>query len=562
MEIAPLEVLIVDEAAQVRECELVIPLRLHWLKHVVLVGDDCQLSAMVKSKVCKEAGFVTSLFERLVMLKFDKHLLNIQYRMNPCISLFPDAQFYERKILDGPNVMSPSYNKDYTCLPFGSYTFINLTDGREDTEGMGNSRRNMVEVAVVLHLINTIFKSWKRTDQGLNIGVVSPYNAQVDAIKNRLGQKYNTCDGFHVRVKSIDGFQGEEDDIIILSTVSSNGRGVVGFLADNRRTNVALSRARHCLWIVGNAHTLHKSGTEWTDLVADAERRKCIFSATNDATICRLVLLVKQDLDELEDLLSAESAVFSNTRWKVILSDEFRKSFTKLKSPQLRKEVLQNLIKLGDGWRTTVKNLDMPGVSHLVKVYKAWDLYLVWSTDIEKTERTKLEVPMVWDIVHDIIRYNKDCKADAHEEHDPMDTSYGMENSKVSESFLLMKFYSLSSGMAKHLLTATDGSEINIPFELTDEEKVIIQFPLTSFIVGRSRTGKTTVLTMKLIQNEQQSLIASQGLNLDGADLSGVDDNNIMSTKNGGESSMKQVFITVSPKLCSAIKDHICKLKR
>ncbi|KAF7073491.1 hypothetical protein CFC21_078464 [Triticum aestivum] len=292
---------------------------------------------------------------------------------------------------------------------------------------------------------------------------------------------------------------------------------------------------------------------------------------------------------------------------QVILSDEFRKSFTKLKSPQLRKEVLQKLIKLGDGWRTTVKNLDMPGVSHLVKVYKVWDLYLVWSTDIEKTERTysqiiriwdllsqqnvartvqrlenlfsmytddyldhcrrvqaqgKLEVPMVWDIVHDIIRYNKDCKADAHEEHDPVDTSYGMENSKVSESFLLMKFYSLSSGMAKHLLTATDGSEIDVPFELTDEEKVIIQFPLTSFILGRSGTGKTTVLTMKLIQNEQQSLIASQGLNLDGADLSGVDDNNIMSTKNGGESSVKQVFITVSPKLCSAIKDHICRLKR
>ncbi|KAE8792315.1 Lupus brain antigen 1-like protein [Hordeum vulgare] len=607
MEIAPLDVLIVDEAAQVRECELVIPLRLHWLKHVVLVGDDCQLSAMVKSKVCKEAGFATSLFERLVMLKFDKHLLNIQYRMNPCISLFPNAQFYERKILDGFNVLSPSYNKDYTCLPFGSYTFINLTDGREDKEGVGNSCRNMVEVAVVLHLIHTIFKSWKRTDQGLSIGVVSPYNAQVDAIKSQLGKKYDTCDGFHVQVMSIDGFQGEEDDIVILSTVRSNGRGIVGFLADNRRTNVALTRARHCLWIVGNAHTLYKSGTEWTDLIADAERRKCIFSATNDATICKLVLQVKQELDELEDLLNADSAVFSNTRWKVILSDEFRKSFTKLKSPQLRKEVLQKLIKLGDGWRTTVKNLDMPGVSHLVKVYNVWDLYLVWSTDVEKTERTysqiiriwdllsqqnvartvqrlenlfsmytddyldhcrrvqtqgKLEVPIVWDIVHDIIRYSKDCKVDSHEERDLVDTSYAMENSKVSESFLLMKFYSLSSGMAKHLLTATDGSEINVPFELTDEEQVIIQFPLTSFVLGRSGTGKTTVLTMKLIQKEQQSLIASQGLNLDGADLSGVDDNNIMPPKNGGESSVKQVFITVSPKLCSAIKDHICRLKR
>uniref|UniRef100_A0ACD5V492 Uncharacterized protein n=1 Tax=Avena sativa TaxID=4498 RepID=A0ACD5V492_AVESA len=321
MEIEPLDVLIVDEAAQVRECELVIPLRLHWLKHVILVGDDCQLSAMVKSKVCKEAGFGTSLYGRLVMLKFEKHLLNIQYRMNPCISLFPNAQFYERMILDGPNVLSPSYNKDYTCLPFGSYTFINVTDGREDKEGTGNSRRNMVEVAVVLHLIHSIFKSWKRTGQGLSIGVVSPYNAQVDAIKSRIGKKYDTCDGFHVRVKSVDGFQGEEDDIIILSTVRSNVRGVVGFLADNQRTNVALTRARHCLWIVGNAHTLYKSGTEWTDLVADAERCKCVFSGTNDATICKLVLQVKQELDELDDLLNADSAVFSNTRWKVTTID-------------------------------------------------------------------------------------------------------------------------------------------------------------------------------------------------------------------------------------------------
>ena len=61
----------------------------------------------------------------------------------------------------------------------------------------------------------------------------------------------------------------------------------------------------------------YKSGTEWTDLVADAEKRKCIFSATNDATICKLVLQVKQELDELDDLLNADSAVFSNTRWKV-----------------------------------------------------------------------------------------------------------------------------------------------------------------------------------------------------------------------------------------------------
>ncbi|XP_062226608.1 uncharacterized protein LOC133924891 [Phragmites australis] len=608
VEIAPLDVLIVDEAAQAKECELLIPLRLRWLKHVVLVGDDCQLRPMVKSQVCKEAGFGISLFERLVILDFEKHLLNIQYRMAPCISLYPNAHFYERKILDGPNVLSSCYNKDYTNLPFGSYTFINITDGREEKEGAGNSWRNLVEVAVVVHLIKIIYKSWKRTGQGLSIGVVSPYSSQVEAIKGRLGKKYDTCDGFQIRVKSVDGFQGEEDDIIILSTVRSNGRGDVGFLADNQRTNVALTRARHCLWILGNANTLNKSGTVWTDLVADAQRRKCVFNATNDTAMCKLILHVKHELDELDDLLYADSAVFSNTRWKVILSDNFRKSFTKLKSPQLRREVLQKLVNLGGGWRTTIKNSDATDAFQLAKVYRIRGLYLIWSTDLEKNKsyfqiiriwdllshqhvaRTvqrlenlfsmytddyldhcrrvqtegKLEVPVVWDDEQNIIRYKKDTRVDDQGDHDHVDTSCALENTKVNDSFLLMKFYSLSSGVAKHLLTATDGTEIDIPFELTDEEEAIIRFPLTSFILGRSGTGKTTVLTMKLIQIEQLSLIASQGIDLGEVNLSGADNKNVMPMEDTSkpESFVKQVFITVSPKLCSAIKNQIRRLKR
>ncbi|KAM3369762.1 hypothetical protein ACQJBY_017559 [Aegilops geniculata] len=609
MEITPLDVLIVDEAAQVWECELVIPLRLHGLKHVVLAGDDCQLNAMVKSQVCKEAGFGTSLFQRLVKMNFEKHLLNIQYRMDPCIGLFPIAQFYGRKILDGPNVLSSLYNKEYTSLPFGSYTFINVVDGREDREGTRKSWRNMVEVAVVLHLIQTIFNSWERSGQGLSIGVVSPYSSQVDEIKRRLGNKYDTCDGFHVRIKSIDAFQGEEDDVIILSTVRSNGRGAVGFLADSQRTNVALTRARHCLWIVGNANTLSKGGTVWTDIVVDARRRNCIFNATNDATMCKLILQVKQDLDELDDLLNADSVVFSNTRWKVILSDMFRKSYIKIKSRQLRREVLQKLVKLGAGWRTSFKNVGICDTFQLARVWKIRDLYLVWSTDIEKSERGyfqiiriwdllshqhvartvqrlenlfsiytddyldhcrrvqtdgKLEVPLIWDVEHHLVRYKKDCTVGAQKDHDFVDRAYAMENSKVTESFLLMKFYSLSSGVAKQLLSTTDGSQIDIPFELTDEEEAVIRFPHTSFILGRSGTGKTTVLTMKLIQIEQRSLIASQGLNVDNIDLPGVDDKNIMPLKETckRERFVKQVFITVSPKLCSAIKNQICRLKR
>jgi hypothetical protein len=176
----------------------------------------------------------------------------------------------------------------------------------------------------------------------------------------------------------------------------------------------------------------------------------------------------------------------------------------------------------------------------------------------------KLEVPVIWDAGHNITRYKKDCRVDNQEHQDHVDTSCALENTKVSESFLLMKFYSLSSGVAEHLLTATDGNEIEVPFELTDEEEAIIRFPLTSFILGRSGTGKTTVLTMKLYQIEQQSLIASQGLALNEVDTSLAEQEDTLPVNDTSKSGniVKQVLITVSPKLCSAIKNHICRLKR
>jgi len=86
--------------------------------------------------------------------------------------------------------------------------------------------------------------AWKNAMGKITIGVVSPYNSQVNAIKARIGTEYDNCLNFDVRVTSIDGFQGEEDDIIILSTVRSNSEGNIGFLSDNHRTNVALTRAR------------------------------------------------------------------------------------------------------------------------------------------------------------------------------------------------------------------------------------------------------------------------------------------------------------------------------
>ncbi|KAJ3682017.1 hypothetical protein LUZ60_014590 [Juncus effusus] len=614
-DVGPLDVLVIDEAAQLKECESVIPLRLGGIKHAILVGDEMQLPSMIKSMVCKKAGFGVSLFERLVMLGHEKHLLGTQYRMHPSISWFPNSQFYADKLLDGSNVMDGQYNENFSDLIFGSYAFINVADGREEADCIGNSRRNLVEVAVVLQLIQGLFESWKRKsdkDKRLTVGVISPYAAQIKVIQEKVGIRYDAHDGFDVRVKSVDGFQGEEDDIIILSTVRCNAKAAVGFMENIQRTNVAITRAKHCLWIVGSASTLLKSGTVWEDLVIDAQNRNCLFNANNYDELKKVILRVKTELDQLDDLLHSDSMLFGTARWKVLFSDEFRKSFTKLRSTQMKRDTINLLLQIATGWRSKRKNLtNVPDIFDLARIYKIGDLYLVWSTDLEKQEQfmqivrvwdllpltqverfvrrmnnifclysdayiercrvvrleRAIEVPMTWHDGYDIVKFRKDHQNHSYNQPDDPAASNSLENSKVSESLLLMKFYALSSGVAKHLLTAQDGSELDVPFELNDQEKEIIRFPLSSFILGRSGTGKTTVLTTKLVQKEQQYFVASHGVqtNRDVGTCSNVacrDD-----VKNGEMGSseddfIKQVFITVSPKLCSAIKSHISRFRR
>ena len=185
-----------------------------------------------------------------------------------------------------------------------------------------------------------------------------------------------------------------------------------------------------------------------------------------------------------------------------------------------------------------------------------------------------LEVPLTWVTSFDIPRF----KNLGNHELGNMSSdgiingrSY-VENSKVKESLSLMKFYSLSSGMVSHLLSDDAGRELDLPFEVTDEELELIQFPRSSFILGRSGTGKTTVLTMKLFQKEQHHHAASKGLYAaeastatDMSHRSEVDEcivdtkDTIVGTK---ESVFRQLFVTVIPKLCYAVKQQVSVLTR
>ncbi|XP_077247012.1 uncharacterized protein LOC143886780 isoform X2 [Tasmannia lanceolata] len=379
----PFELLLIDEAAQLKECESLIPLQLLGIRHAILIGDECQLSAMVKSKVSEKSGFGRSLFQRLVSLGHKKHLLDVQYRMHPSISSFPNTMFYSNKISDGPNVKCKGYERHYLLGPmYGTYSFINVPFGRE-TFGLGHSKKNIVEIAILSQIVRNLYNASVTLKQRLSVGVISPYKAQVVAIKEELGNKYEMITDFDVRVRSVDEFQGGEDDVIIISTVRSNGNGSVGFLTDTQRTNVALTRARHCLWILGNGPTLINSGSIWTKVVLDAKDRECFFNANEDSSLVEAIIPALIELDQFDGLLHMDSLLFCRARWKVLFTDDFRKSFARLKRYP-RREVIRLLMKLSDGWRPEKLNLDfMYGISYqLLKQCNVCGHYLLWSVEI------------------------------------------------------------------------------------------------------------------------------------------------------------------------------------
>ncbi|KAM0946828.1 putative DNA helicase [Dioscorea sansibarensis] len=314
----PLDVLVIDEAAQLKECETLIPLQLSGVRHAILIGDECQLPAMVKSKVSGNALFGRSLFERLSSLGYKKQHLNVQYRMHPSISRFPNASFYDNQISDGPNVIDRKHTRCFLPGPmFGPYSFINIEFGNEVDDDLAHSKKNLVEVAVISDIISRLSSECVRTKQRLSVGIICPYTAQVSAIQEKLGKAYNGHKFFSVRVNSVDGFQGSEEDIIIFSAVRSNTAGTVGFLYNHQRTNVALTRARHCLWILGNAPTLSSSGTIWSKLVRDAKNRGCFFDAKVDKSIMNAMMKHCNGFGIINDqVYNMNSLKFSKTQEK------------------------------------------------------------------------------------------------------------------------------------------------------------------------------------------------------------------------------------------------------
>ncbi|GLT68637.1 hypothetical protein SLA2020_408480 [Shorea laevis] len=399
------DLLVIDEAAQLKECESTIPLQIPGLRHAILIGDELQLPAMVHSKIAEKVGFGRSLFERLVLLGQKKHLLNIQYRMHPSISLFPNREFYNNKIVDAPTVKDRSYVKHFLGgNMYGPYSFINVTCGKEQFDN-GHSPKNMVEVAVVCEIVANLFKEFTLKEQKLSVGVISPYNAQVHEIEKKLGKKYarSVDSDFYISVRSVDGFQGGEEDVIIISTVRSNGKGSVGFLSNRRRANVALTRARHCCWIVGNEATLFNSGSIWKKLVTDAKERECFYNADEDRSLTKAMTTALIELEQFEILLNMNFPMFEDATWRVCFSDGFWSSVAGIKNTETINHLLTLLEKLSSGWRLMPNKKThyvLDSSSAFLELYPVNDfLNLLWTVDIITENSHYIQVLKIWDIL-------------------------------------------------------------------------------------------------------------------------------------------------------------------
>lgn len=261
---------VIDEATQAVEPACLIPL----LKvgRAVLAGDHKQLPPTVLNLDAERKGLSWTMFERLLQLYGDciKSLLEVQYRMHRDIMDFPNREFYDGKVhahrsveahtladIDGyyPSRGPRSGDISMVLDPSVPLVFVDIGGRKgEKTPTGSTSKRNKGEAKLVTDIVNSFLGAGLKPK---HMAVITPYDAQVGLLRSMLaGKEYD-----HLEIGSVDGFQGREKEVVILSLVRSNDRGDLGFLTDLRRLNVSITRAKRKLVVVGDASTITRDST-------------------------------------------------------------------------------------------------------------------------------------------------------------------------------------------------------------------------------------------------------------------------------------------------------------
>ena len=273
-------IVIIDEATQATEPDCLLPLY-HRAETVVLIGDQKQLGPTIISQEAENSGYYISLFERTIDLYQGSSFistLNEQYRMHEFLYRFPNDHFYENKMITRiQNKLDENVMKKF---PFPDKNIPSLFyhhTGEEKEEN--SSYYNQNEINRIKVFVRMLVHAGVKVK---DIGIITLYNAQ----KFRLIEEFNKDKRYiDLKISSVDGFQGMEKDYIIISTVRSNNLGIIGFAKNQKRANVALTRARKGLILVGNCKCFSKRPSIWRDFISFYYSKK---------------LIVKGDLSDLE----------------------------------------------------------------------------------------------------------------------------------------------------------------------------------------------------------------------------------------------------------------------
>ena len=252
--------LFIDEAAQALEAACWIAIRK--ANRVIFAGDHCQLPPTVKCIEAIKGGLARTLMERIVQSNPQVvTLLKVQYRMNDDIMRFSSDWFYGGQVESAPEVKYRSILDLDIPMTWVDTAELGL-EAHEELVGETYGRINRVEAQLTIDTLQQYFERLGRQrvlDERLDVGIISPYRAQVQLLRRMIRKNAYLKPLKHlITVNTVDGFQGQERDIIVISLVRNNDAGDIGFLRDLRRMNVAITRARMKLFILGDSKTMNK----------------------------------------------------------------------------------------------------------------------------------------------------------------------------------------------------------------------------------------------------------------------------------------------------------------
>lgn len=269
----------IDEAAQSLEPACWIPLLK--AERVIFAGDHQQLPPTIKSFEAAKAGLAETLMEKCIKRQpVTASMLQTQYRMHEAIMRFSSDYFYEGSLIADDSVKGHVLKEEEPPISYIDTAGCGFNE-EQDSETL--SRLNKDEAALTIRIIEKLIRSvgeGRWLEEKITLGIITPYSAQVEYLARLAEASEEIFNLKHlVTINTVDAFQGQERDVIAISLVRSNDKGEVGFLSDIRRTNVALTRARKKLVVVGDSATLssHKFYLEWIEYVQQGGFYKSAF---------------------------------------------------------------------------------------------------------------------------------------------------------------------------------------------------------------------------------------------------------------------------------------------